>query len=107
MDKWNNSIHIQKQEGAGECGNYRPIFLKKIIYKVGPWPIARKLSKITHILARNFRFGYKEGVSTTDAIIKTERYVEHANRDAEILLMGRPKAFDTVNSTLIWTALYR
>ena len=53
------------------------------------------------------QFGYKEGVSTIDAIIKIEPYVEHSDRDAEILPMCRPKAFDTLNRTLLWATLYK
>ena len=68
--------------------------------------ITRKLTNITHILTRNNQFGYKEGISTIDAIIKIEHYVERANRDAKILPMGLSKAFGAINRTLLWATLY-
>ena len=90
-----------------ECGNYRPICLTQIIYKIWPGLITRKLTNIMHILARNNQFGYKEGVSTIDAIIKVEQYIGNANRNAKILLMVLSKAFGAINRTLLWAMLYK
>ena len=105
MGRWNNSIHIQNKGDAGECGNYRPICLTQIIYKIWSGLITRKLTKITHILTSNNQYGYKEGIPTTDAIIKVEQYIEQADNKGEILLMDLSEAFGTVNMTLLWTTL--
>ena len=61
---------------------------------------------IAHILTRNNQYGYKEGISTTDAIIKVEQYIEQTDRKAKVLLMGLSKAFGAINRTLLWAALY-
>ena len=45
-----------------------------------------------HILTRNNQFGYKEGISTIDAIIKVEQYIENANRNAKNLVNGPIKS---------------
>ena len=68
--------------------------------------ITRKLTKIAHILTRENQFGYKEGISTIDDIIKFEQYIENANRDAKILRMGLSKAFGAINRTPLWSTLY-
>ena len=60
-----------------------------------------------HILTRKNQFGYKEGISAFGAIIKVEQYIENANHEAKILLMGLSEAFGTINSTLLWTTLYK
>ena len=41
-------------------------------YNIQKWHghIARKLTEIMHIITRNGQFGYKEGISTSDAKIK-------------------------------------
>ena len=60
-----------------------------------------------HILTANNQFGYKEGLSTTDAIQKVEEYINKATPDSHIILMDLSKAFDTINRPLLWTALYK
>ena len=98
---------MQKQRGApAECGNYRPICLTQIIYKIWSGQITRKLTKIAHILTSNNQFGYKEGISTIDAIINVEQYIENANREAGILLTDLFKAFGSIDRTLLWATLY-
>ena len=59
------------------------------------------------IRTRNNQFGYKEGISTTDATIRIEQYIEHANRGDKILLMDLSNAFGAINRTLLWTTLYK
>ena len=34
-----------------------------------------------------------------------EQYIEHANRDAEILLAARPKDFGAINRAPLWTPM--
>ena len=60
-----------------------------------------------HIITRVNQFVYKEGISTIDAIIKIDQYIEQANQGTKILLMGRPMAFDALNRTMLWAALYK
>ena len=77
-EKWTEGtiVYIYKEKGdAGECKNYRPICLTQIIYKIWSGLIARKLTKIMHIVTTNNQFRYKEGVSAADAIIKVEQYI--------------------------------
>ena len=40
-----------------------------------------------------------------DAIIKIGQYIEHANRDAEIMLMCLSKAIGAINKKLLWATL--
>ena len=65
----------------------------------------KKTNKIMHIITGNNQFGYKEGVSTADAIIKVEQYIKNTSKNAKIVLMDLSKAFDTINRTLLWTTL--
>ena len=69
--------------------------------------IARKLTTTTHILTRNNQYGFNAGISAIDAIIKIDQYIEHANRDAGILLADIAKAFGAINRTLLWATLYK
>ena len=108
--RWTNEtiVYIYKNKGgAGEFGNYRPICVTQIIYKISPGPIARKLTKISHILTRNNRYGYKEGISTIGAIIKVEQYIEQEERKDKVLLMGPSEAFGTINRAMLWETLYK
>ena len=67
----------------------------------------KETDKRTHILTSNSQYIYKEGISTTDAIIKVEQYIEQADSKAKILLMGLPKAFGAINRTLLRANLYK
>ena len=81
-ERWTEGtiVYIYQNKGdAGDCGNYRPICLTKIIYKIWSGLITRKLTKITQILTSNNQYAYKEGISTTDAIIKVELYIEQTD----------------------------
>ena len=60
-----------------------------------------------HIVTSNNQYGYKEGVSTADAIVKVEQYIHQAGNKAKILLMDLSKAFGAINRTLLWTTLYK
>jgi len=101
-------VHIYKNKGSPEdCNAYRPICLTQLIYKVWSQLITRRLANITHIITSKNQYGYKEKLPTVDAILKIEEHIENATPDTSILLMDLTKAFDTVNRTLLWTALYR
>ena len=107
-ERWTEGTIVYKNKGdAGGCGNYRPICITQIVYKIWSGLITRKLTKIMHIITRNNQYGRKEGISTTDAIIKVDQYIEQADNKAKVLLMGLSKAFDTINRTLLWATLYK
>ena len=109
-EKWTDGtiVCIYKNKGDPiECGNYRPICITQLIYKIWTGVVARKLTKIMRIMARNNQYGFKEGISTIDAIIKIDQYVERPNREAKILLMDLAKAFGTINRTLLLATLYK
>ena len=91
----------------GECGNYRPICLTQMIYKIWSGLSARKLTKIMHILPSNNKYGYEEGISTTDAIMKAEKYIEQEDKKGKVPVMDLSKAFGTINRTLLWATLYK
>ena len=107
MDRRGNSIHIQKQRrcwrmqelqtNMHNANNIRNLFRTH----------RKKLTKITHILTSNNQYGYKEGVSKSDAVINVEQYIKQAENKAKILLMDLSKAFDAINRTLLWTTLYK
>jgi len=106
---WKNGavVHIYKNKGDVEgCGNYRPVSLLQIAYKIRRNLITRRLEKILHIVTPINQYGYKENVSTIDAIVKIEQYIEHNSTTQNILLTGLSKAFDTVNRTILWETLY-
>ena len=47
-------VYIYKHKGGpGECVNYRLICLTQIIYEIWSGLIARKLTKVTHIITKN------------------------------------------------------
>ena len=102
-------VHIYKNKGSPEncSSSYRPICLARIIYKIWSQLIAKKLAKILHIITNNKQYGYKEGISTIDAIIKTEDHIINKTHTSQIPLMDLSESFDTVNRPLMWAALYK
>ena len=109
-ERWTEGeiVYIYKNKGdAGECGNYRPIFPTLIIYKICSGLITSKLTKIMHILTSSKQHEYKEGIATTDAIIKVGQYIGQADSKEKVLLMDISKASGAINSTLLWTTLYK
>ena len=101
-------VHIYTNKGdAHECENYRPICLAQIIYKIWPKLITRKLIRILHLLTGTTKYGYKQGLSTLDAILKIEQYIQEGTKGDQIRLMDLSKAFDTINRTQLWTSLYK
>ena len=101
-------MHIYKQKGAPEdCASYRPIFITQIIYKIWSQLIAQKLAKILHLIANKTQYGYKERISTIDAIIKLEDQLQKSTKQSHIVLMDLTKAFGAINRTILRTALYK
>ena len=69
-------LHIYKNKGdiKGRT-NYRPICLTQLIHKIWPNLITRILSMIMHLLTNHNHYGYRQGLSTIDGIIKLEQYI--------------------------------
>ena len=87
-------VYIYKNKGdAGEFGNYRPICLTQIIYKIRPALIARKLTKIMHIVTSNNQYGYKKGFP---------RQIQYPSRTVH--RTGRQQGESTINGHIksIW-----
>jgi len=49
----------------------------------------------------------QKGLSAIGAIQKVEQYIQEGTKGSQIILMGLSKAFDTINRTQLWTALYK
>jgi len=100
--------HIYKDKGSiNECKNYRPICLTQIAYKIWSILITTRISKIPHLITGINQLGYKHGLSTLGAIQKLEEYIRESKKGSQILTMDLSKAFDAINRTLLWTALYK
>ena len=69
--------------------------------------LTRRLAKILHLLTGTNQYGYKQGLSTIDALYKIENYIQESNKEAQILLMDLPKAFGAINRTQLCTTLYK
>ena len=70
-------------------------------------PYNKKLAQILRIVTSNNQYGYIENVSTIDAIVKIEQYIEQNSTAKNILLMDLSKAFGAVNRTILWNTLYK
>jgi len=101
-------VHIYKNKGdPKECSSFRPICLTQMIYKVWSKLLTSRLAQILHIITAQTQYGYKMNVSTIDAIMKIEDYLENLTPNSNILLMDITKAFDAINRTMLWTTLYK
>ena len=60
-----------------------------------------------HILTQNIQYGYKAKISTIDAIMKIETYLDQKTGHTHLLLMDLSKAFGAISRTLLWTTLYK
>jgi len=63
--------------------------------------------KNLYLMTSATKYGYKQGISTIDAIRKLEQYIQERNTAYRILLMGLPKAFGAISRTQLWTAIYK
>jgi len=69
--------HIYKNKGGpGDTKSYRPSFITQIIYKMRAQPIASKLPSIAHLIANQTQFGYNTNLSTINAVVKVESFLE-------------------------------
>ena len=90
-----------------ECANYRPICLTQLIYKIWPKLQTNRVARILHLLTSTNQFGYKNGLSTIDAIVKIEHPLQAGTQSAKIILIDLAKAFDCVNRSTLWATLYK
>jgi len=101
-------VHIYKNKGeVTDTKNYRPICLTQLIYKIWSALQTQRLSKILHLVTSTTQYGYKQSLSTIDAIYKLEQYIQESNTASKILLLDLSKAFDTINRTQLWATLYK
>ena len=101
-------LYIYSNKGdASESGHYRPSSIPRVVYNIRRGIVTRELTETPHIRTRSDQYGYMGGLSAIDAIASSERYVDYANRDAEIAPVGAPKARGTINRTLQWETLCR
>ena len=99
--------HIRKKNATQECTNYRTICLTQIIYKIWPKLQANRIARILHFLTSINQFGYKNGLSTIDAIMKIEQAIQAGTPTTKIILMDLSKAFDCVNRNTLRATLYK
>ena len=93
-------VHIYRQKGdIRERRNYRPICLAQIAYKIWSFLHTGKLIRILHLATSTARYGYKQGISTTDSIRKIDQYIKEGAKEPQIPLMHLSKAFDGLNRT--------
>jgi len=100
-------IHLRRKDMKTERNNYRPICLTQIIYKIWSKLITNKLTRIMHLATSNTQYGYKQNVSTADAIIKLEQAISTGPNTTAITLMDLSKAFDCVDRKLLWGTMYK
>ena len=108
-DQWTEGaiIHLSKKETTPECNNYRPICLAQIIYKIWVKLLTTRLTQIMHLPTSSTQYGYKQGVSTSDAIVRIEHAIQTGPDNLAIAIMDLARAFGCVNRKLLWAALYK
>ena len=63
-----------------------------------------KTRQILPIVTGDDQYGYKEGLSTIDAIVGIENYARTSNEIRQIILLDIKKAFGAVSRTALWTS---
>ena len=103
---------LHKKKDRTECGNYRGISLVAYAGKILLKVIARRLSKCCErvgILPEE-QSGFRPNRSTTDRMFVISRLQELARKKRiplYIWFISLTKAYDSVDRTLLWTALAR
>jgi len=85
MEKWSSRIIYKNKGGGKECGNYRPISLLEIVYKIWPNLVTIRLAQILHIVTGNNQYAYKENNSKIDAIMKVEQYLTTKKKTTHLI----------------------
>ena len=103
---------IYKKGDVTSCGNYRPISLLCVTYKI---LAALLLGRLRQAGAEDritkTQFGFRRARGTTDAVFAARRYIEaaHARKNGKALLLALDwkAAFDAINPDALVAALIR
>ena len=103
---------IFKKGDPSDCGNYRPITLLPIGYKLFATILLERLRKVgAEARLWPTQFGFLSGRSTRDAIFIARRYLEESwatqNGKVVLLALDWAKAFDSVSPAALSDAMRR
>ena len=103
---------IFKKGDPAACGNYRPISLLNIGYKVFASILLSRLQNGgAESRVRISQFGFRRGLGTEDAIYVARRLIEHAlawkNGSVALLALDWARAFDSIDPAGLLRALVR
>ena len=103
---------VYKKGDPADCGNYRPICLLNIAYKVFAMVLLRRLlSAGADARMWPSQFGFRPGRSTVDALHCARRAVDRACADkrgcSHLMALDWKKAFDSINADGLLLALRR
>ena len=107
LGKGNNSAHIQTKMRHTRLRKLSPDMHDANSIQNMANRSREKLIQILHLAKSTPRYGYKQGISTIDAIREIEEYIQEGANESQILLMGLSKALDTKNRTQRRPALYK
>uniref|UniRef100_A0AAQ5YGG3 Reverse transcriptase domain-containing protein n=1 Tax=Amphiprion ocellaris TaxID=80972 RepID=A0AAQ5YGG3_AMPOC len=100
------SVIPKENKDKQECGNYRPISVLNVDYKLFTSILARRLENILPDIINLDQTGFIQQRQTMDNIRRTLHIVDHATREkncALIVGLDAEKAFDSVR----WLFLYK
>ena len=103
-------VLIFKKGNANDLGNYRPISLLNIMYKIFAAVLQRRLAKALDERLQETQFGFRRRRSTADAIHCVRRVIdkgEMTNSKTLLVLLDWEKAFDKVSHVGLFCALER
>ena len=113
-DAWRQArvATLYKKGSPADCGNYRPISLLAVGYKMFASMLLRRLQKAgAEQRLWPTQFGFRTGMGTTDALFLARRSLEEAwatkDGKAVLLALDWAKAFDSVTPEALFTALRR
>ncbi|GFR80583.1 retrovirus-related Pol polyprotein from type-1 retrotransposable element R2 [Elysia marginata] len=101
-------IHKGKNTSRDELGNWRPITLTNVDYKIYTKVLALRLQQVTKQILNENQCGFIKGrnianqIRLIDDVIK---FAEEANIDGLVVSLDYQKAFETVNKECIMAAL--
>ena len=91
-----------------EPGNYRPISLLSVFYKIGSGCITRRLEKVMPKLIGVQQKAYSRERNIGSILLNLVNMMDHVNKnkmESLILLVDFKKAFDSINTSFIDSAL--
>lgn len=91
-----------------DCGQYRPISVLNLDYKIYTSIIGRRLDNIMPNLIKSDQTGFVRQRQTQDSIRRTLHVIQHIqNNNIEAMLIGldTEKAFDSVRWSFIYQVL--